>query len=574
MKDKKVLLVLMFTLIIGVAASAYVCYWRINVEGDNRVAELAIDFSDVERLATFSGIGINEVLAGLRSSGATSVALTEDLAGSTDVNFLSGVDPKKIDLYVASKGFSAWKIGIIRGAGLRVIPRSRNIFSQDERTISSKLAEISDFDTVIFAEEEVLGYPNHLKVVADGLASRNIRYGYIEFGKQLGDSGLSSYSGTNIVKVHSIAMDEMENLKVAEMTERFMRAVRERNIRLLYVHLLQYPDRGMSLLETNQAFIDRISASLVIAGFSLGRASGPSDMKVGPGAKALIGLGVGSGIVLILSYFMHVDLVYCLIIIMLASLIPSVKMLALISAIVFPVYAVISAFPAKRNTLRAGLMSDVILNVCSIAGITLLGGVFIAALLVGPKFMLGVDSFSGVKIAFVLPVMIIAGYFFLRDEHGAIDLKNSIAKLEELMSIKVTFLHVAVLAAAAAAAAIMILRSGNFGLPVPGFEKFARALLENSLSIRPRTKEFLIGYPALVIASFYYFRGHSRWLWLFLAAGTLAPVTLINSFCHTHTPLMISITRSCIGLVLGIAIGLAVYGAYLAGLKLYHKLAK
>ena len=97
---------------------------------------------------------------------------------------------------------------------------------------------------------------------------------------------------------------------------------------------------------------------------------------------------------------------------------------------------------------------------------------------------------------------------------------------------------------------------------VPGFEKFGRAFLENALSIRPRTKEFLIGYPALMIACFYYFRGHSKWLWLILAVGALAPISMTNSFCHIHTPLVITVTRSCIGLILGIVVGLVLYLVY------------
>ena len=73
--------------------------------------------------------------------------------------------------------------------------------------------------------------------------------------------------------------------------------------------------------------------------------------------------------------------------------------------------------------------------------------------------------------------------------------------------------------------------------------------------VRPRTKEFLIGYPALFLAAGYFLRGEKQWLWVLAAIGVIAPISVFNTFSHIHTPLMISLIRTFNGLILGLLIG-------------------
>jgi hypothetical protein len=237
--------------------------------------------------------------------------------------------------------------------------------------------------------------------------------------------------------------------------------------------------------------------------------------------------------------------------------------LALLSAIIFPAYAVISMFPAKRESSMLAVISRVVLTVFYIAAITAMGAVFIASLLSEKIHVVGIDAFSGVKIALIIPLILVASYFFLRKEgEEKLEVRTSIFKAKELLNINIKVSHAVIFLIAAACGALFILRSGNFGLPVLGPEKYLRALLENVMVIRPRTKEFLIGYPALVLGAIYYMKGGNKWLWLWLSAGVLAPISMTNSFCHIHTPVLITLVRSCVGLILGIALGLFIYLLY------------
>ncbi|MDH7570265.1 MAG: DUF5693 family protein, partial [Armatimonadota bacterium] len=76
------------------------------------------------------------------------------------------------------------------------------------------------------------------------------------------------------------------------------------------------------------------------------------------------------------------------------------------------------------------------------------------------------------------------------------------------------------------------------------------------LWVRPRTKEFLVGHPAMVVALWAALSGR-RTLWgAMLLLGTLGQVSLLNTFCHIHTPLLLSAARASIGLALGALLGL------------------
>jgi MFS family permease len=118
---------------------------------------------------------------------------------------------------------------------------------------------------------------------------------------------------------------------------------------------------------------------------------------------------------------------------------------------------------------------------------------------------------------------------------------------------------------------IYIARSDNFILPLPDLESRLRLLLSQLLGVRPRTKEFLLGYPILILCGVYLNTLLARkWLWLGLAVATIAPVSLINTFCHIHTPFVVSLIRSINGVVGGILMA----AVYVVLIEAFRKLWK
>src|SRR3989442_12894460 len=105
------------------------------------------------------------------------------------------------------------------------------------------------------------------------------------------------------------------------------------------------------------------------------------------------------------------------------------------------------------------------------------------------------------------------------------------------------------------AAVILLARSGNFGLPVLSIEERLRSFAETLLVARPRTKEYLLGHPALVLA---FGAAVMRWRWGVIplaAVGAIGQAGIINNFSHIHTPLVYAIGRTANALRLGSLLG-------------------
>ena len=113
------------------------------------------------------------------------------------------------------------------------------------------------------------------------------------------------------------------------------------------------------------------------------------------------------------------------------------------------------------------------------------------------------------------------------------------------------------------ALALFVARSGNDpGVGVSATELKTRALLDKYLYVRPRTKEFGLGHPALLLglaaaAS----RRFPQWVLPLLVIGAIGQSSLMDTFCHLHTPLLVSALRGLIGWALGAVFGALVWTA-------------
>ena len=110
----------------------------------------------------------------------------------------------------------------------------------------------------------------------------------------------------------------------------------------------------------------------------------------------------------------------------------------------------------------------------------------------------------------------------------------------------------------AAVGTVYILRTGDGMLSVSVGEQRARNWLERVLLFRPRTKEFLIAYPA--IAAAYCCAAHRSRLtaWLFGVFGAIGFASVANTFCHIRAHFLVSLLRTGLGLVLGLVLGILI----------------
>ncbi|MCS7235613.1 MAG: DUF5693 family protein, partial [Armatimonadota bacterium] len=115
--------------------------------------------------------------------------------------------------------------------------------------------------------------------------------------------------------------------------------------------------------------------------------------------------------------------------------------------------------------------------------------------------------------------------------------------------------------AVAAAGLLLLVRTGNTGLPMAAVEERVRDALERALVARPRTKEYLLGHPSLVLALACGAVGLRRYALPLLVVGAVGQAGLVNSFSHLHTPLLYTVWRTFNGLVLGSVVGALLFAA-------------
>jgi hypothetical protein len=487
--------------------------------------------------------------------------------GGKEVRFLGrevlAADELEEDLRLLGLGISESQQQYLAKQGFRIVPRVWNDPHYNLGNLEGKIAALRHYGLVIFDGEEILGYPDGLPALADALKKNLLNYGYVEIVKQDGDQRLKKLMGEKVVRVHSVPKDELAKINKAEALDRFVRAVRERGVRLIYIRPFLPPQVDAFPVAYNLSYWRELVARLRSAGYSIGpaeqgRAVAPQGWQV-----VLLGIGVLIGAIFLLDCFVKLPIWLIFVLLLggaetlslveqLGDLLTLQKSLAFLAGLVFPSYAVITTLSGEQKESKH-LLLDAGLKMINVVGETSLGIFLMVGLLADARFISGNEVFPAVKLSLVLPLLIVAAYFLLSLGAGTLA-----ERFRKILETKISLLVIGLGVALLAALALLVARSGNFIMPVPGAEKYFRNWLEVVMYVRPRTKEFLIGYPALMLAAFYYLKGERTWLWLLAAVGAVASTSIFNTFSHIHTPLLISLVRTLNALVLGLIVGTVV----------------
>lgn len=462
-----------------------------------------------------------------------------------------------------------------RRAGLYVVARLVNYpgVGLDDIEKTTQRLQREGVRTVIFAGDEVLGFRGSIDEVSDALKKHDLLFGSVEFAKQKGDQRLSEKMLPDVVRVHSITPAEMGSIDRATAVERFVKAANERNIRLLYVRMFDLGNAD--LLETNIDYVSSISHGLTAEGMGIRQARPFTDPGVPMPAALMMAIGVAAGVMLLFSAVarfspMVIWPAFALVALMFAGLVLSgitlgLKLVGLTAAIVFPVLAIISAAygtPEKSDgsALKAHRWKAAG-RFFGVVAVAVSGGLMIAGLLARQEFMLRVDQFAGVKLAHILPILIVGAALAAGLGWGTAAWREQVelvtANIRKLGAQPILIWHSAIAMVMIVMVGMLLARSGNeSGVGVSGLELKFRSILDTILFVRPRTKEFLIGHPALFLGIAAALGGRRGWAALLLAIGTIGEVSVVNTFCHIHTPIATSVLRVAIGSVLGLALGM------------------
>jgi len=247
---------------------------------------------------------------------------------------------------------------------------------------------------------------------------------------------------------------------------------------------------------------------------------------------------------------------------------------ALGSAVLFPVLAVCWLLDRWRNIRpnpAAGLMPLAGRGIAALAAtsaLSLAGGIYLGAILGDIRFLLEIEIFRGVKITSIAPLLLVTLVYMTRfsvDGKAPERSLQGIARQMRSLAARPATLGILVLLGLAVGVAwVYVGRTGHTaGVPVPALEVKLRYFLEDVMYARPREKEFLIGHPAFLLLPFAVWHGWPRlWQYFLLLFVTIGQGSMVESFAHIRTPVMMSFIRGLDGLALGIPFGLAAILVY------------
>jgi len=467
------------------------------------------------------------------------------------------------DLKPMGFGVSSALTQELRGYGFGIWVRLKPQSYPNANSITQKWNELNDIEGLqgLFFEGPTLpGNTSLLATWKNLIKNSNQKVAFIEFYDQAGLKQVLKNNTKNAIKLHTILDNELPKMTFEKAQDRYIRAVKERGLSVIWLRVLFMNQGNNSALDANRLYWTTIRTTLAQNGIYPGDVQSNGILPYAPNVFEVLGLILGSlGLVgLLFSHFFSkitwvewTGMAFWVLALWSLHLLHRSEGLlipAFLVACTTPALAMISAFktPSHLNFLvffkKLGLA----------LGMTSLGCLLMTGFLAQPIFITGIEVFSGVKLAFLAPLLIVYLFWFVQPHR--VHALNYL--LQRFLKAPVRWITVVLGMVLIIIAGLYILRSGNYALSATAAEGSVRSWLETLLWVRPRTKEWLFGYPLLVLTTglgvSWFTPTLRKWG---LVLSTIALVSVVNSFCHSHTWILASSLRSILGCILGLVLG-------------------
>ncbi len=490
--------------------------------------------------------------------------------------------------------------------GLSVVARPSNFKNETREDVDfvlRRLEGLNNVSGIVFVGKEVLGYPHDVEYVAKRLQEMHIPVigieatSQLQYEPQLGFYQMAAYNDYSVGRLYTISKDYLRKLEPAAVAQMFYITDMERNVRFNLLPVFEQGKNNQTALGTSLSYIEDLTKKLEKRHFVLGDGS-----IYPPYTPAFIPLmltmaGAIALAVFTLQWYVRLgqrkEIILFLILLILSYLgyaktdSKSILLLwAITSAVAAPVNAIICCmeiWKARTKTTVENLFTTILKGIgfsVMAALLAVIGGIFIASLLGSIDFFMEFSIYRGVKLTFILPVLLAAIAFLQRfplwKGRTISSAKEGKQFIRELMNTEVKIYMIFIFLALMVVAWIFVGRAGHTnGVPVPHFEVAMRHFLENALVARPREKEFIIGYPALLFAVCAVYRQWPRiWQFLFTLGATIGLGSMVETFAHIRTPVFMSFLRGYNGVWMGVLLGIVAVVAFYCVVFLYKKFIK
>lgn len=463
------------------------------------------------------------------------------------------------DLSAFGIGFGEEDLALIKQYGLELVVQVRTWPKVDSESLEFVFGGLSKLgvQAVGFNDNELPGVQQNdweeiTRQMSEILHHQDLPGMSIEFFAQTGLQSFVQAMDYDIARMHPVSESELAKTGDVRLQERFALAASERGMDVLLLRL-----RVGQSLEEMAEYIGAVRDAVQAKGVATDHMTVVPDMQAKPWALWAALASVWAGGVLLLERYdlkksawilpsLGVLAAAALIVIGKGYL--AQKLAALAAVVIFPTLGIASVVREEGRSLPRA-----VLGICQMTLISLIGAGLVVGILSERSYMSAVNTFSGVKLGQLLPLLLLMVYLLYRlaSEHGGAS--YLLVGFWRLMQKQVTIGLVVLGGLACLLLLYYMLRTGNTAVGISDAERAFRAFLDHVLVVRPRTKEFMFAHP-IMLAMLYF--GYRRKLWPCVLLGAIGQVSLVNTFEHLHTPLTVSLLRTFNGLVLGIVIGI------------------
>ncbi|MBN2795959.1 MAG: MFS transporter [Clostridia bacterium] len=493
-------------------------------------------------------------------------------------------------------GFNPEKIDEIQKAGLTAHLRPLNNKRFSDVLLSGYFEALKTYgiqpNLVIFAGKEVIGYPGSLIQLNDWMTENHVAPVLIETSVQrsnIEQEGLFDlvdnldYQAVRLLPIIDYLQQRYKayNYQGGEEIENtIFRAVIERNIRLVYLRPYKWNNvEFVTDPEEYQASFERLTDRFSNHNISIGQISFMPYKSESTMSAVLVGLGIISLLIFAARFYLKLPLwleyaglvVGGLLIYAALVVAPNLgrQLLALAAGLTISTIGalILVEFARERYLDRQIFKTRIILLKSMIIAIlmgllAMIGGLMIGGLLSHSKYLLEIDYFRGVKISEMLPLGMFVLFYLLkfgfRRSSDEIRKQELLTKdLWKMVNTPIKISYVILGGIAAFALYIYIARSGHETSVQPSnLEMIVRNFLELKLIARPRTKEFLMAVPAVMTFVYVVYKGYKPLIPFVGIPATILFTSIINTFCHLRSPIYLSVSRTLLGIGMGVIIGL------------------
>ncbi|MEF3309094.1 DUF5693 family protein [Paenibacillus sp. GYB004] len=378
----------------------------------------------------------------------------------------------------------------------------------------------------------------------------------------------------NVVRLFPLFETEA-NLKPEQIADKLVLAVKDRNMRMLFLNtrtakdmdkgfMNDYLENIITGLNGPEGAVKRIEA----AGYQLGEAHPfvehgkvlePLKLVLLVGGAALIALTIGLFLPALVTASFGIGTVGVLGLFVLSKSL-ALQAMAFGVGVCAPTLATILAirYIQKRKTDRPSLSwIGALMIFLGTSLVTVIGVMYVVGLLSGITYYLVLEQYRGVGLLHLLPIFLVGLYALLFAESNG--LRDVWERARQLLFAKITVIWIVLAAVFGGVIYYYLTRTGNEG-QASQMEMLMRTYLENGLGVRPRFKEFIFAHPVFILAAYMYVKHRSA---IFLFAGAvMGQLSIVDTFAHLHTPLYISAIRVGYGIVFGVVISLIYVAAW------------